>query len=76
MTRARVYELLGDAPTIIAVRWPEGKLLFTALREHLERQTITTEQRALLEDAATAFFVRGADQFLPQGDGSADGHPD
>ena len=75
MTRARVYELLGDAPTIIAVRWPEGKLLFTALREHLERQTITAEQRALLEDAATAFFARVVDQFLPQSDGSADGSP-
>lgn len=65
MTRARVYEILGDVPTIVAVRWPEGKLLFTALREHLERQAITAEQRAVLEDAATAFFARGADQFLP-----------
>ena len=75
MTRARVYELLGDAPTIIAVRWPEGKLLFTALREHLERQAITTEQRALLEDAAAVFFARGVDQFLPNS-GEADGSPD
>lgn len=65
MTRARIYELLGDVPTIVAVRWPEGKLLFSALREHLERTEIASEQRALLEDAATSFFARGVDQFLP-----------
>ncbi|HVW36207.1 MAG TPA: hypothetical protein VHB99_02840 [Pirellulales bacterium] len=74
MTRARIYEMLGDVPTMIAVRWPEGKLLFSALREHLERQAITAEQRALLGDAATAFFARGADQFLPpDGHSPADG---
>ena len=66
LTRARIYELLGDVPTIIAVRWPEGKLLFMALREHLERQAITSEQRALLEDVAAAFFVRDDDQSLTQ----------
>ena len=57
LTRARIYELLGDVPTILAVRWPEGKLLFKALRESLERQPIISDQRALLEDLGAAFFV-------------------
>jgi hypothetical protein len=65
LTRARVYELLGDVPTIVAVRWPEGKLLFGALREHMDRQQISVEQRAWLDAVTSAFFARGADQFLP-----------
>jgi hypothetical protein len=65
LTRARVYELLGDVPTIVAVRWPEGKLLFATLREHLDEQNLSVEQRASLDAVASAFFSRGADQFLP-----------
>lgn len=35
LTRARVYQLLGDAGAIMDVRWPEGRLLADRLRNRL-----------------------------------------
>lgn len=57
LTRARIYQLLEDAATVVAVRWPRGK---TRIRSLLNRYA---DRPA---DAAENVFLRGvAETFFP-----------
>lgn len=56
VTRARVYELLGEVPTAIRVRWPEGPFLLATLRNHLAAQQAEQEQLDLLDTASAVLY--------------------
>ena len=56
MTRARVYELLGEVPTVIGVRWPEGSFLLTTLRNHLAAHHAGQEPLELLDAAGAVLY--------------------
>lgn len=56
VTRARVYELLGEVPTLVGVRWPEGPFLLSALRKHVAAECNEEAPWDLLNAAAAVFF--------------------
>ncbi|MBI1902315.1 MAG: hypothetical protein HYS13_14540 [Planctomycetia bacterium] len=55
LTRARVYQLLGDVPIVLRVRWPEGESLVRRLGEQLADQV---PAGALLRRATELCFPR------------------
>ncbi len=57
LTRARIYQLLGEVATIVKIRWPEGPALVAKLREKFESQQADPETLALLDAAIELFFV-------------------
>lgn len=56
LARGRAYELLGDAQTIMEVRWPEGGSLVKQLLDRLRREAETSEATLRLHAAAELFF--------------------
>ena len=67
LTRARIYQLLGEVATILKVRWPEGQGLVSTLRERLASQSADKATLELLDAAIELFFVTsGAELPLPQ----------
>ena len=61
LTRARIYQLLGEAATIVKVRWPEGQAMAKQLRERLASREIEQATLDLLDASIDLFFVAGAD---------------
>lgn len=62
LTRARIYQLLGEVATIIKVRWPEGQALVAKLRERLASQDADQATVDLLDAAIDLFFVSGGNE--------------
>ncbi|HTQ38908.1 MAG TPA: hypothetical protein VMJ32_07765 [Pirellulales bacterium] len=56
VTRARVYQLLGECQQVMAVRWPEGRLLLTCLRQKLETLLAAPEGLKLLCAVTELYF--------------------
>ncbi|HEV7224303.1 MAG TPA: hypothetical protein VGN42_16460 [Pirellulales bacterium] len=56
LTRARIYQLLGEVSTIVKVRWPEGPALVVKLRERLDSQGADNATMELLDRAIELFF--------------------
>ena len=69
MTRARIYELLAEAPTLIGVRWPEGKFLIGTLRKHAGAHGAETETLNALDNAAAVLFGSRDDEADSDRDG-------
>jgi len=59
-TRARVYQLIGEASEVMRVRWPQGEYLLAALRQRADAQTLAADKRAgeLLARALEVFYPR------------------
>jgi len=57
LTRARIYQLLEDASTVVDVRWPRGKSAFRALLERCEGDKESAVYRLLRGAAETLFPV-------------------
>lgn len=57
LTRARIYQLLGEVATITKVRWPEGAALAEKLRERMEAEGADEKALALMDAAIELFFV-------------------
>ncbi len=64
LTRARIYQLLGEVATIVKVRWPEGQALATRLQEQLQSREADAKTLELLNAAIELFFVT-SDHDLP-----------
>jgi hypothetical protein len=62
LTRARIYQLLGEVATIVKVRWPEGHALVAKLRERLASQDAEKATVDLLDAAIDLFFVSGGNE--------------
>lgn len=56
VTRARVYQLLEDCAAVMAIRWPEGRSHFAAVRVVLEDPTLRGPARDLLLAAGGLAF--------------------
>ncbi|HZZ27143.1 MAG TPA: hypothetical protein VFE46_03975 [Pirellulales bacterium] len=56
VTRARVYQLLGECQQAITVRWPEGCLLLTCLQQHLSSLQPEPKGLKLLQAVVNLFF--------------------
>jgi hypothetical protein len=56
VTRARVYQLLGDAAAVIQIRWPEGPAILADLRNQWRRQGFADAQFKLFDDTLRLFF--------------------
>lgn len=63
LTRARIYQLLEDAETVVAVRWPKGLARMRALIDRASALPVDSAQRRVLTLAAETFF---ASEFRPQ----------
>lgn len=55
LTRARVYQLLGEVAEIMRIRWPNGSILVHDLRERLEKHRLPNELPLYLEAAHLLF---------------------
>ena len=62
LTRARIYQLLGEVGTIVKVRWPEGQALVAKLRERMASQDADRATVDLLDAAIDLFFVSGGNE--------------
>lgn len=56
LTRARVYQLLGDVAAIMNVRWPDAQSVIAGLREALHEQIKDAKQLELFEAVCELFF--------------------
>lgn len=63
LTRARIYQLLEDAETVVAVRWPKGLARMRSLLEKTAGLPVESAERRLLTLAAETLF---ASEFRPQ----------
>lgn len=63
LTRARIYQLLEDAETVVAVRWPGGLDRMRALLDATIRLASDSAERRLLVLAAETFY---ATEYRPQ----------
>jgi len=63
LTRARIYQLLEDAETVVAVRWPKGLARMRSLMEKAAGLSMESSQRRLLTWAAETLF---ASEYRPQ----------
>lgn len=63
LTRARIYQLLEDAATVIGVRWPKGLVQMRSLLERFSFMPSDSAERRLLDAAAEAFFPN---EYRPQ----------
>ena len=64
LTRARIYQLLGEVATIVKVRWPEGQALAIRLQEQLQTREADAQTLDLLNAAIELFFA-SSDHDLP-----------
>lgn len=55
LTRARVYQLLGEVAEIMRIRWSNGAVLVHDLRERLEKHRLPNEMPLYLEAAHLLF---------------------
>jgi hypothetical protein len=58
VTRARVYQLLEDCSKVMAVRWPEGELLLSALGERYAREAAAGASARLFRKVLDLFFPK------------------
>ncbi|HVU85950.1 MAG TPA: hypothetical protein VHD36_01430 [Pirellulales bacterium] len=56
LTRARVYQLLGDIAAVMNVRWPDAQVVILGLREALREQIKDTKQLGLFDAVCDLFF--------------------
>ena len=56
LTRARIYQLLEDAATVVDVRWPRGKVLMTSLLEKAAALGVDSAEYRSLRNLAETFF--------------------
>lgn len=56
LTRARIYQLLEDAATVISVRWPKGLEQMRSVLSRFATMSAESPERRLLDAAAEAFF--------------------
>lgn len=56
LTRARIYQLLEDAATVVSVRWPKGLQQMRSMLGRFATMPADSAERRLLEAAAEAFF--------------------
>jgi hypothetical protein len=63
LTRARIYQLLEDAETVVAVRWPRGLARMPELLSKTAEFGQTSDEHTLLKAAAETFF---ATEYRPQ----------
>lgn len=56
LTRARVYQLLGDISAVMSVRWPDAPQIIHSLREALHEQVKDAKQLELFEAVVELFF--------------------
>lgn len=56
LTRARVYQLLGDVSATMNVRWPDGRATVQRLREMLLEQVATPADLELFDAVVELFF--------------------
>ena len=57
LTRARIYQLLEDAETVAAVRWPRGLEQMRALLAKAAEFGQTSDEHCLMKAAAETFFA-------------------
>lgn len=68
LTRARIYQLLEDAATVVQVRWPRGLVQLRTLLDRFADESLESSSRKLLAAAAETFFpaeFRSQPQPLP-----------
>jgi hypothetical protein len=63
LTRARIYQLLEDAATVVSVRWPRGLDRVRALMQRFAAEPAESPARRLLTAAAETFYP---EEFRPQ----------
>lgn len=63
LTRARIYQLLEDAATVVSVRWPTGLPQMQALLKRFAAEPADSPSRKLLTAAAETFYPI---EFRPQ----------
>ncbi len=56
LTRARVYQLLGDIAAVMNVRWPDAQPVITGLREALREQVKDAKQLDLFKAVCELLF--------------------
>jgi hypothetical protein len=56
LTRARVYQLLGDVGAMMNVRWPEGSAIMHEVKETLHSQLKDASQLELFDAVCELFF--------------------
>jgi hypothetical protein len=56
LTRARIYQLLEDAATVVDVRWPRGKALVRQLLDKTPALGVESPEHRLLRTIAETFF--------------------
>lgn len=56
LTRARIYQLLEDAATVVDVRWPRGKSRIRALLNRYAGHPADSAENVLLRSVAETFF--------------------
>ncbi len=63
LTRARIYQLLEDAATVVSVRWPKGLEQMRVILDRYTALPVDSAERKLLDAAAEAFFPN---EYRPQ----------
>lgn len=56
LTRARVYQLIGESSAVLSVRWPSARARFTGLRQSLELQESPADCLELLDRTIELFM--------------------
>lgn len=58
LTRARIYQMIGEMAEIMNVRWPEGAVLIAELRARYESSKGPLPRRRWFHDALDLFYPR------------------
>lgn len=56
LTRARIYQLLEDASTVVDVRWPRGKGMMRELLDRVTSENADSAEARFLRTVAETFF--------------------
>lgn len=56
LTRARIYQLLEDASTVVDVRWPRGKGMMRELMDRISADNTDSTEARFLRTVAETFF--------------------
>lgn len=56
LTRARIYQLLEDAATVVEVRWPRGKQMMRELLERVSNESAESPEGRFLRTVAETFY--------------------
>lgn len=56
LTRARIYQLLEDASTVVEVRWPRGKGMMRELMERITAENTDSPEVRFIRTVAETFF--------------------